>query len=212
MSSDMRIGIIGAGMIGGTLADLWAEAGHETCKSSRHPEKLSPAEGGRVGTIEEAAAFGEVVLLAIPFGATAELSAEVRQTLEGKVVLDAGNPFPRRDGAIADEVLSSRTGSGVWTQSHLPAAKVVKAFNTVYFERMRSSGRDGNERVGVPLAGDDAGALATAAQLVRDAGMDPVEVGALKTAARFDPGTPLWNSKATAHEIRDALAGGGEAP
>jgi len=208
----MRIGIIGAGMIGGTLADLWAEAGHETCKSSRHPEKLSPAAGGTVGTVEEAAAFGEVVLLAVPFGATAKLSAQVRRTLEGKVVLDAGNPFPRRDGSIVDEVAKSRTGSGAWTQSHLPGAKVVKAFNTVYFEKMKTSGKDGKAPVGVPLAGDDAGALATAAQLVRDAGMDPVEIGPLKTAAQFDPGTPLWNSKATALEIRDALVGGGEAP
>lgn len=210
--SGMRIGIIGAGMIGSTLADLWAEAGHETCKSSRHPERLIPAEGGRVGTVEQAAAFGEVVLLAVPFAATAELSAQVRATLEGKVVLDAGNPFPRRDGPIVEEVTKSHTGSGVWTQSHLPGAKVVKAFNTVYFERMKTSGRDGNARVGVPLAGDDEGALKTAAQLVRDAGMDPVEIGPLKAAAKFDPGTPLWNSKATAHEIRDALVGGDDAP
>src|SRR5436190_1462706 len=101
----MKIGIIGAGMIGGTLAELWARAGHEVSVSSRHPETLSLPAGVEATTIERAAELGEVVLLAVPFAAPAAFDAAVKAHLRGKVVLDANNPITRRDGAVAQQVV-----------------------------------------------------------------------------------------------------------
>lgn len=189
----MDVGIIGAGMIGGTLAHLWAPT-HRICVSSRNPADLAQmvdalGPSARAGTVLEAAQFGEVVLLAVPFAAPAAWSPEVKAALAGKVVLDAGNPFAARDGDAAREVALSGEGSGRWTARQLRGARVVKAFNTVYFQRMLA--RDG---VGVPIAADHPDALEMAAMLVRDAGMAPVIVGSLDRAREFDPGTSLWNS------------------
>jgi hypothetical protein len=173
--------------------------------SSRHPEQLAPqvqsvGHGLRAGTPEEAAAFGEVVLLAIPFAATPSLPAALKQSLSGKVVLDAGNPYPQRDGAAAAEVQREGRGSGVWTARHLPGARIVKAFNTVYFKTIIASAQGKGERVGVPLASDDAQALETATRLVRDGGLDPVPLGALERT--LDPGTPAFNSGMTGAALR----------
>jgi hypothetical protein len=206
----MRIGIIGAGMMGSTLGRLWARAGHEVCFSSRHPERLGAivdgaGPGARAGTVEEAAAFGEAIFLGVPFGALPELATRVAPLAEGKVVLDAGNPFPSRDGALAREVLASRRGSGAYTAARLPGARVVKAFNTVYFKTLETEAHRAGARVGVPLASDDAAALGVASSLVRDAGFEPVAAGRLEAAARFDVGTPLWNASLTAAEVAKAL-------
>jgi len=204
----MRIGIIGAGMIGGTLGERWAKAGHEVMVSSRHPEGLAElvrrvGHGLRAGTPEEAAAFGEVVLLAVPFAATPALPDALKRSLSGKVVLDAGNPYSQRDGAAAAEVQREGRGSGVWTARHLPGARVVKAFNTVYFKTLLAqAGREG-DRVGVPLASDDAQAMEVAARLVRDSGLEPVTVGALERTRDFDPGTPAFNSGMTGTVLRE---------
>jgi hypothetical protein len=203
----MRIGIIGAGMIGATLGELWVKAGHEIRLSSRHPEALAPlaarlGERAAAVTTEEAAAFGEVVLLAVPFSAMAELGPRLASALAGKVVLDAGNPFAARDGSAALAVAAKGQGSGRWTAEHLPGARVVKAFNTVYFKTLASAGQATGERVGIPLAGDDAAALEVAASLVRDAGLDPVIVGPLDRARDFDPGTAVWNKGTTGPALR----------
>jgi 8-hydroxy-5-deazaflavin:NADPH oxidoreductase len=195
----MRIGIIGAGMIGGTLGGLWARAGHQVLLSSRHPDEIGVALPS--ATPEEAARFGDVVLLAVPFAATAELSAATKAALAGKVVLDAGNPFPLRDGDAAVAVSRSGRGSGRWTAERLPGARVVKAFNTVYSETLASQAGRAGERIGIPLAADEADAMELAEALVRDAGFDAVPVGPLDEARRFDPGTPPWNTGATAAEL-----------
>jgi 8-hydroxy-5-deazaflavin:NADPH oxidoreductase len=206
----MRIGIIGSGMIGSTLGRLWAHAGHEVFFSSRHPENLQAlvAEVGaqaRCGPAEEAAAFGEAALLAIPFGAVTDVGPRLAPHLQGKVVLDAGNPYVNRDGAAARRVQESGKGSGVFTAQHLPSARVVKAFNTVYFETLAKEAHRSGARIGIPLAADDGDGIEVAARLVRDAGFDPVVVGLLEAAARYDPGTPVWNSGMSGPEIRQAL-------
>lgn len=195
----MRIGIIGAGMIGGTLGGLWARAGHDVLLSSRHPDDVGVALP--TGTPEDAARFGDVILLAVPFAATAGLSAATKAGLAGKVVLDAGNPFPLRDGDAAIAVTRSARGSGRWTAEQLPGARVVKAFNTVYSETLASQAGRAGERIGIPIASDDGDAIDVAGALVRDAGFDPVTVGSLDEARRFDPGTPPWNTGATAAEL-----------
>lgn len=203
----MRIGILGGGRIGGTLARKWASAGHEVVLASRHPESLAPlvAELGpraRAGTPLDAASVGEVVLLALPFAAVGELGPDVVGALAGKVVLDAGNPFPQRDGVAAREALDGPGGSGVWTAARLPGARLVKAFNTVHFQTLARTG----DPVGVPVAGDDPEAVEVAVTLVADAGHAPVVVGPLKAAAAFEPGTPVWNGNLRAEDLRRALA------
>lgn len=191
-------------MIGGTLAELWTRAGHQVMVSSRHPEALTPPAGVEATTLERAATEGEVVLLAVPFGAPAAFDQGVKAQLRGKVVLDANNPIVGRDGAVAREVIEGGRGSAVWTAEQLPGARVVKAFNTVYFKTMLAQAGQA-EPVAVPLASDDEDALGVAATLVRDAGMEPVIVGRLPAAARFDFGTSVWNSSATAVQVREAL-------
>ncbi|MBI4820373.1 MAG: NADPH-dependent F420 reductase [Deltaproteobacteria bacterium] len=204
----MRIGIIGSGMMGATLAKLWVKAGHEVLLSSRHPDGLSPIVRGIgvkacAGSVAEAAAFGDAVLLAVPFHAYPSLGAAIAPALVMKLVLDAGNPIERRDGTMAKE--SADAGSGLYTARQFPGAHVVKAYNTIYFVTLeRASGRP-PPRVGVPLAGDDQGALEIAKRLVEDSGFEPVVVGSLSRARDFDPGTPAWNSGKTAAELRALL-------
>jgi hypothetical protein len=204
----MRIGIIGAGMIGATLGKLWAAAGHQVMLSSRHPDSLGPVvaplgANARAGTVEEAAAYGEVELLAVPFGALADLGPRLAGALAGKVVLDAGNPFPHRDGTAAAEAIRSGRGSGRWTAEKLPGARLVKAFNALFFRTMLSEAHRPGDRLGIPLAADDADALSVASRLVRDAGFEPVLLdGGLDRAKDFDPETPIWNKGMTGRALR----------
>jgi predicted dinucleotide-binding enzyme len=206
----MRIGIIGSGNIGGTLGPLWAKAGHEVLYSSRHPEQLASlvARSGpqaHAGTVEEAAQFGNVVLLAVPFGSVPQLGHTLTPLLKMKVVIDASNPYPERDGEMARHVIESGSGMGVATAGYLPGTRVVRAFNTVWSKTMeREAGRAG-DRVGIPLAADDASALEIASTLVRDAGFEPVTVGKLRDSVKFDVGSVVYNSGMSGTELRQAF-------
>ncbi len=203
----MKIGIIGAGMIGSTLAKLWADAGHEVIISSRHPEDLKPLVeriGARAtaGTSLEAAALGNVVLLTVPLSAIPDLAGDLKQELNRKLVLDTGNAYERRDGVAAAQATADPRGSAGWAAAMFPGARWVKAFNTVYFRTLESEAHRDGDRVGIPLASDDAGALDEAAELVRDAGFDPVIVGALARGREFEPNTPMYNAGKSGRELR----------
>ncbi len=204
----LRIGIIGTGNIGGGLAMHWARAGHELVISSRHPEELEPLAdslGPRVstGTPREAAAFGEVVLVSVPYAATPQVGRDYADELAGKVVLDTGNPIEDRDGDMAREAL--RKGTGIASAELLPGTRLVRAFNCIPAERLRNEANREPERHAIPLAGDDEAALAVAERLVDDAGFDPVVVGGLETARHFDLGEPLAQGLRTADELRAAI-------
>lgn len=206
----MRIGIIGSGMMGSTLGTLWAARGHDVLYSSRHPEQLADVVAqtprARAATVEEAARDGDAVFLGVPYAAMPELAKTLAPLLAGKLVLDAGNIIPGRDGALAEAVKASGKGSGGWTQSLLPGAKVVKAFNTVHFRNLASEAHRDGARIAVPLAGDDAGALEQAAALVKDAGQEPVVLpGGVAASARIDFGSPVWNTNLTADALRKTL-------
>jgi hypothetical protein len=207
----MKIGIIGAGMIGGTVGRLWHAAGHDVRFGTRHPEALERvvAELGAraaAGTPREAATAGEAVLLAVPLYAVPKLAADLEAVLAGKVVLDACNAYPSRDGEAAEAATNHAGGSSGWVAAHLPGAKVVKAFNTVYFKVLASQSRRGEENgIGIPLAGDDEGALAAARRLVADAGFSAVVVGPLAKGKLFEPGTPVYNTGMHASEVARAL-------
>jgi predicted dinucleotide-binding enzyme len=204
----MRIGIFGSGMIGGALAKLWTDAGHTVRFGARDPGKTQEKAAAidpriETGTLAEVAAWGEAFLLAVPLHATPEIGAAIAEGVRGKTVLDAGNAIPRRDGQAAE---AARTGgSGAWVASHLPGAHVVKAYNTVYFQTIAGQAHRAPPLVGVPLTGDDDGALAVAERLVRDSGLEPIRVGSLAETGRIDHGSPVWNSNMTAAEIAKAL-------
>ncbi|MNZ93253.1 prephenate dehydrogenase [compost metagenome] len=204
----VKIGIIGTGNIGSALARLWVDAGHEVLISSRHPEKLQPlaAELGpraHTGTPREAAAFGKVILLAVPYGATPQIGRDYAAEMAGKVVLDAGNPIPSRDGAMAEEARNQ--GAGLASKGFLPGVRLVRAFNAISAGNIRSQAHRSGEKLGIPLAGDDPQALEVASGLVRDAGFDPVIVGPLSSAKRFDYGTGISAKALTAQGLREEL-------
>jgi len=206
----MNIGIVGAGNIAGTLGVLWAKAGHKVRFGTRHPDQLGPllAEAGSLasaGTPEEAARFGEAVFCSVPFGAWPTLAPVLGPLLSGKVVLDSANPYPERDGVFAREVIAAGEGSGVPVARLLPGVRLVRAFNSVYFKTLQTEAHRAGDRVGIPLAGDDAAALDMAARLVRDAGFEPVLAGPLARAQSFDPGTPVYNTGMSGAELAHAL-------
>ena len=203
----MRIGIVGAGMIGSTLAKLWTDAGHEVRLASRHPNELQPLVtklGARAsaGTPPDAAAFGEVVMITVPLKAIPDLAREIAPLLSGKVVLDTGNLYPQRDGDVSSDAGKNPQGSAGWAAAQFPKARWVKAFNTVYYKTLEKEAHRQGDRVGVPLAGDDRSALETAAQLVHDAGFEPVIVGGLARGKEFEPGTRVYNTGMSGAELR----------
>jgi predicted dinucleotide-binding enzyme len=204
----VKIGIIGTGDIGGALARHWAAAGHQLLISSRHPEELQAlarqlGPNVKAGTPREAAAFGEVVMLAVPYGATPQVGRDYATELKGKVVIDAGNPYPSRDGDMA--VRDRARGTGVASAEYLPGTRLVRAFNAINAGPLASQAFRKPERIGIPLAADDPAAMKLAAQLVSDAGFDPVPVGKLSRAREFDYGTPVYVRGMTAAQLREAL-------
>jgi 8-hydroxy-5-deazaflavin:NADPH oxidoreductase len=207
----MRIGVIGAGMIGSTAAKQWIDAGHEVRLASRHPESLRPlveklGKGASAGTPADAVRFGEVIMLTVPLAAISELSGDLAPLLVGKIVLDTCNAYERRDGHAARDAARHPEGSAGWAAAKFPGARWVKAFNTVYFKELEPEAHRQGDRVGIPLASNDREALETAAQLVRDAGFDPVVVGPLARSKEFEPGTPLYNTGMTGRDLRDLFA------
>ena len=204
----LKIGIIGAGHIGGTLAKLWVAAGHEVLISSRHPEELRPlaqslGPKARVGTPREAALFGDVVLESVPYGALPQVGQDLKAELAGKIVLDTANPYPQRDGDMALE--ARRVGTGVASPRYLPSVRLVRAFNAISSNDLANDAHRPGQPIAIPLAGDDAEALAVAQRLVRDAGFEPVVVGPLSRAREFDVGTAVYTRLMTAPQLRQAL-------
>ena len=203
----MRIGIVGAGMIGRTVAKLWVDAGHEVRLASRHPADLQPlvkALGIRAsaGTPEEAAAFGDVVMLTVPLAAIPDLAPTLAPLLTGKVVLDTCNAYEMRDRAAAREAKQHPRGTAAWAAAMFPGSRWVKAFNSVYYKVLEREPHREGDRVGIPLASDDPAALDTAEMLVRDAGFDPVIVGLLARGKEFEPDTPTYNTGMSGRELR----------
>ncbi len=207
-AAPLKIGVIGSGHIGGTIGSLWVKAGHPVMFSSRHPEELAPLvqELGalaKAGTVADAIAFGDVVFIAVPYGAYPQIGKDYASQLSGKVMLDAGNAVARRDGDIINEV--NEEGIGVTSAKYFPGAHIVRAFNTMSYKIFAAEANRTGDRMAIPLAGDDKDALATASMLVHDAGFDPVVVGPLARAKDFAQGGPLYGQQLTAQEFRKRL-------
>lgn len=202
-----KIGMIGSGNVGSNLGRVWAAKGYDVMFASRDLEadrRLAAQVGpnARAGTPTEAAAFGEVLVFAVPYGALPELGKSLASALKGKVVIDACNPFPQRDGEIAN--VARAEGAGVVSARLLPGARIVRAFNAVGAARMGAVHQTPGQ-VGMPIAGDDAQAIAIASPLIRDIGFEPVLVGGLAMGKYLMPGTPLAGEH-TPEEIRRIAA------
>jgi 8-hydroxy-5-deazaflavin:NADPH oxidoreductase len=206
----MRIGIVGAGHIGGTLARLFVRAGHEVAVSnSRGPDTLKElveelGERAQAVTASQAARFGDVVVVSVPFGRYREVPTE---GLAGKVVVDTNNYYPQRDGHFAD-LDTERTTSSELLQAHLPDARVVKAFNSIYWYALRDEGRAAGapDRLGIPISGDDEAAKQTVAELIDQIGFDAVDAGGLADGGRrHQRGSSVYTARLTGKELRDRL-------
>mgnify|MGYP001206637861 CR=1 FL=1 len=205
-----KIGIVGSGNIGGNLGVMLGQAGYEVCFSSRHPEKLqglvaAAGPAARAGSVAEAIAFGDVVLLSIPLKSYRDLDSETKHALQGKIVIDTSNPYPERDGAMAVEARQDPGGMGSVVSRLIPGARIVRAFNSVYFEDLKKSVNKNGDTIGIPIAGDDQEAVAVAVELARSVGLDPVVVGGLTASRLFDVGTSVYATSASASEIKAKL-------
>ncbi|HZF31151.1 MAG TPA: NADPH-dependent F420 reductase [Gammaproteobacteria bacterium] len=203
-----KIGIVGAGKMGAGLAELWAKAGHEVMISSRHPDELKAQAQAigpnvHVGTAREAAAFGPVVVIAMPYGQWPQVGEEIKSATVGKTVIDLTNPYPDRDGPMAEQ--ARKEGAGVADPKYLPGARLVRAFNSIIYTNLSSLAHRTGELAAIPVAGDDEHAVAVTSQLVRDAGFEPVMVGPLSSARLFDVGSPVYVKVMTAPELRKQL-------
>jgi predicted dinucleotide-binding enzyme len=210
----MRIGIVGSGHIGSAAARLFVRAGHEVAVSHQHSpddlrdlvEELGPR--ARAGTVEEAARFGDVVLLALPWRARASLP---RHEFADKIVIDATNPYAP-DFSLYD--LGDSTSSEE-VAKELPRARIVKAFNTLRSNDLATRGKPGasrENRIALFVAGDDDEANRVVARLVEDIGFAPVFTGSLRDGGRLQqPGSPVYTVALGAEEGAAALGLGPEA-
>jgi predicted dinucleotide-binding enzyme len=209
-SARTKIGVIGAGHIGGTIGGLWVKAGHPVLFSSRHPEELRDLVTrlgplAQSGTVDQAIAFGDVIFIAVPYAALPEIGHDHGQALKNKIVIDANNAVASRDGtALADEV--EHNGIGVTSQKYLPGTRLVRAFNTLSYMIFAREANRPAPRLAIPIAGDDADAVKATEGLVRDAGFDPVVVGSLADARRFQRGGPGYGQSVSAAELRHRLS------
>jgi predicted dinucleotide-binding enzyme len=206
----MHLAIIGSGRMGATLARHVVRVGHEALlANSRGPESLLPAVaalGGRARAliVHDAVLRGEVVFLAIPYSAVPRVAAD-GEPWDGKVVIDLTNYSARRDGPELDPRGQS---SSSLVARKLDGAHVVKAFNTIWSERLARGARppDARDRLALPVAGDDADAKQLVMALIDEIGFAPVDAGTLADGRRQEPGTPVFNQPLDAAGVREALA------
>jgi 8-hydroxy-5-deazaflavin:NADPH oxidoreductase len=209
----MKIGIIGAGHIGGTTAKLFVDAGYEVAISnSRGVDTLRDliatlGPKAHAATPSNAARFGDVVLLAIPLKDYTTLPVD---DLRGKIAIDAMNYYPNRDGHYP-KLDSGELASSEMVAAHLPGARVVKAFNTIWFEHLRTLGKKGapiDARRAIFVSGDDAEAKRIVSGLIEDVGFGPYDLGSLHGSLQQQPDTAVYNRDVTVAEARGIVAGG----
>src|SRR5438876_2827657 len=184
-ASPLKIGSVGAGRMGGALGALFVKAGHPVMFSSRHPENLKDlttrlAPLAQAGTVEQAVAFGDVVVMVVPYAALEEIGKTHGRALATKpLVMDVCNPIARRDGDAVVKWANEQGGAGLASAKLLPGSRIVRAFNAISYLKV---GRDANRTggpVGVPIAGEDSKAIALAETIIRGIGFEPVLVGGL---------------------------------
>jgi len=208
----LKIGSVGAGRMGSALGGLFVKAGHPVMFSSRHPDELKPLAMrlgplAQAGTVEQAIAFGDMVVMVVPYAALEGIGKEHGRALASKpLVMDVCNPIARRDGEAVVKWVDEQGGAGLASAKLLPGARIVRAFNAISYRRVGEIAHRPGGLVGVPIAGDDPKAIALAEGLIRGIGFEPVLVGGLTMGKYLLPGTPLAEEHTPA-EIRRIAAG-----
>jgi predicted dinucleotide-binding enzyme len=206
-----KIAMIGAGRMGSGIGTLLVKAGHEVMFSSRHPEELKSLVDGlgphaHAGTVADAVKFGDIVILTVPYSAMPDLAKDYGKALTAKpLVVDVSNPIAGRDGEVGK--IASEKGAGVYLQELIPGLKNVRAFNAIGWAQVpEDATRTGDNKVAVPIVGDDSKAIALAESLIREIGFEPVLVGGLAMSSYTVPRGPLAGEH-TAAELRKMAAG-----
>jgi predicted dinucleotide-binding enzyme len=205
----MRIGIIGAGHIGGTLTRRLAALGHQvSVANSRGPETLADLAretGAAAVSVTDAARGQDVVVIAIPLRSVPELPAGLFDDAGSAAIVDTGNYYPQRDGRI--DAIESGTTESRWVARQL-GRPVVKAFNTIYAHHLLTRGQPAGTpgRIALPVAGDDAAAKSVVLRLVDELGFDAIDAGGLDESWRQQPATPVYGTDLDAAGVRRALA------
>ena len=210
----MKIGIIGAGNIGSNAARLFVKAGHLVAISnSRGGDSLNElvtelGDNAESASVNEAINFGDVVFISIPLGKYKELPTN---GFEGKIVIDSNNYYPDRDGQIA-ELDDGKTTSSELLEAHIPGARIVKGFNTIWFEHLKTQGNTElplEERRVIFIAGDDSEAKEIVAKLIEEIGFAAVDTGFLHEGGKSQqPGTAIYDKDLRAKEAADVLSAG----
>jgi 8-hydroxy-5-deazaflavin:NADPH oxidoreductase len=206
----MRIGIIGAGMIGETLARRIGQLGHQVAiANSRGPETLrdlASEVGATAVTALEAARSGEIVVITIPERSVADLPRDLFTGVPADVVvIDTGNYYPTRDGRIP--AIEQGQPESAWVAEQI-GRPVIKAFNNIYFKSLLENGRPKgtSDRIALPIAGEPVEARTKVMRLVDELGFDPVDAGGLEDSWRQQPGTPCYTKNLNAVQLKAALA------
>lgn len=204
----LKIGVIGAGWLGGTVAKLWVKAGHHVMFSTRHLDELrreiAPlGPNATVGTPAETAKFADIVLFAVPYDALPQLGAALASDLKGKIVLDACNPSATQVNALTQE--ARQNGVAETSRRLLAGTRYVRAFSAVDATAIESSASRQTQKLGVPIASDDQAALNVVARLVIDVGSVPVITGNLASAKVFQRGGPGFRANTDADALRNLL-------
>lgn len=208
----MKIGIIGAGHIGANAARLFVKAGHQVAIcNSRGPESLDPlieelGDNATAQLVDDVISFGDVIFISVPFGKYTELPVN---GFDGKIVIDSNNYYPERDGAFP-EIDEGKTTSSEMLERHLGGARLVKGFNTIWYEHLKSQGDTElplEGRRAIFIAGDDSGAKEVVAKLIEEIGFAAVDTGFLKDGGRLQqPGSPIYNQELTAEAAAAVLS------
>jgi 8-hydroxy-5-deazaflavin:NADPH oxidoreductase len=209
--TSLKIATIGAGREGGAIGTLFAKLGHPVMFSARNPDQLkdlvtSAGPTARAGTVADAVAFGDIILLVVPYPAIEEIGKDYGKALATKpLIIDVSNPSAGRDGDAIVKFVADQGGAGLATAKLLPGAHIVRAFNAIGAGSLATDAHRPGEPVGVPIAGDDPKAIALATSLIKETGFEPVLIGGLAKGKYLVPGTPL-SGEHTPAEIRQIAA------
>ncbi|MBR0558610.1 NADPH-dependent F420 reductase [Neokomagataea anthophila] len=204
----LKIGIIGAGDVAQTLGGLLIKAGHPIMLSARNVQEAQSAAAelgslASAGTPNDAANFGDVVILAVPYKAMPSVGQKLSPLLHGKTLIDATNAYWFRDGSLAEQ--ANEKGIGVLSQSYFPGAVLIRAFNSIDMAVLRSEAFRSPPRLAVPIAGDSLNAVKTVQNLATEMGFDPVLTGGLASATLFQSGHPGFEVKDDVNGLKRAL-------
>ncbi|WP_395375398.1 NADPH-dependent F420 reductase [Marinicella sp. W31] len=205
----MKIGIIGAGSIGKLYASLWITAGHQVMLSSRHPEKIKQSpefiDNTAIGTPAEAARFGETVLLAVNYESLDSAIASIQLDVNDKLVIDATNPLVWTENGNTTKVISDEDISVQRVSKRLSEARIAKAFTTLWTGYVEQYSNVNNPEIAMPFATDNQQDRITVSELIKDAGLIPVDLGKLSNSRPLDPPSPIWNVALNKKELIQRL-------